>query len=597
MTRMKRKRAHSFNASEEYERKWPRTVASPTISTGSADMLSLLSDEILIRILKHLPVETVLLCQSISKRWGALSTDGEVWRSLFWTRFVQPNLKKKGFKYTIENREEKWINEQKKKRQEGIYTSLGQDAKDKAPRIDWKARYRLRHNWSRGAADVREIGLQEEMDTTTGQADETRKMADPGRLVARIADGRVVTVDQTFGIRAWDLRKDDGSSECTAHTPFTPFSDNGGLVPTTLALDSTSETDTRVAVGFEDGGFAIWRLHIGSGEQRERFSPIYMRLGPGEEGVALAAIAYAHPHLLTVTEEQVLSLYVLEDKSTPGAVDGDGPSSGSQDTLREGASEKAFASVEAAFKIKAPRLLTSLKSHTSWPPLSLSIRSTPQAIIASIAYALPTYTTGWSVGLQELHISHNGTISRSRLASAAEQGFHSLLSPSSSVPPSPSLLPRRTQTIDDRVPLNASRPTSVSYSHPYLLASHPDNTLSLYLVTSTQDDLHISKARTLWGHTSSVSGAHVGERGKAVSISAQGEELRVWELERGLASKRMAQDEGVRVRSDAHDGMIFDNVCPPSRSKDNWVGFDEEVVIVLKESGNGAKALVVYDFT
>jgi hypothetical protein len=557
-------------------------------------MLSLLSDEILIRILKHLPVETVLLCQSISKRWAALSMDGEVWRSLFWTRFIQPNLRKKGFKYTIDNREEKWINEQKKKRQGGIYASLEQDAKDKAPRIDWKARYRLRHNWSRGAADVREISLQEEMDTATGQVDEGRKTAGSGRLVARIVDGRVVTVDRRFGIRAWDLRKDDASSECTAHTPF---SDDDGLVPTTLALDSTSETDIRVAVGFEDGGFAIWRLHIDAGGQRERFSPIYMRLGPGEEGVALAAIAYAHPHLLTVTEEQVLSLYVLEDKSTPEVVDGGAPSSGSQDTLREGASEKAFASVEAAFKCKAPRLLTSLKSHTSWPPLSLSIRSTPQAIIASIAYALPTYTTGWSVGLQELHISHNGTISRSRLASAAEQGFHSLLLPSSSVPPSPSLLPRGTQTIDDRVPLSASCPTSLSYSHPYLLASHPDNTLSLYLVTSTQDDLHISKARTLWGHTSSVSGAHVGERGKAVSISAQGEELRVWELERGLASKRMAQDEGVRVRSDAHDGIIFDNVYPRSRSKDNWVGLDEEVVIVLKESGNGAKALVVYDFT
>jgi hypothetical protein len=28
-----------------------------------------------------------------------------------------------------------------------------------------------------------------------------------------------------------------------------------------------------------------------------------------------------------------------------------------------------------------------------------------------------------------------------------------------------------------------------------------------------------------------------------------------------------------------------------------WVGFDDEVVIVLKESGRGTQALMVYDFT
>ena len=28
-----------------------------------------------------------------------------------------------------------------------------------------------------------------------------------------------------------------------------------------------------------------------------------------------------------------------------------------------------------------------------------------------------------------------------------------------------------------------------------------------------------------------------------------------------------------------------------------WVGFDDEMVIVLKESGRGTQALMVYDFT
>jgi hypothetical protein len=29
----------------------------------------------------------------------------------------------------------------------------------------------------------------------------------------------------------------------------------------------------------------------------------------------------------------------------------------------------------------------------------------------------------------------------------------------------------------------------------------------------------------------------------------------------------------------------------------NWVGFDEEMVIVLKEAPNGRESLMVYDFT
>ena len=34
-----------------------------------------------------------------------------------------------------------------------------------------------------------------------------------------------------------------------------------------------------------------------------------------------------------------------------------------------------------------------------------------------------------------------------------------------------------------------------------------------------------------------------------------------------------------------------------SDTRKQWVGFDDEVVIVLQESGRGTQALMVYDFT
>ncbi|KFY26074.1 hypothetical protein V493_04283 [Pseudogymnoascus sp. VKM F-4281 (FW-2241)] len=585
-----KKRAGAYHDIDEPESKKPRLFSRvPANHKADGDMISCLSDEILIRILQFLPLTTVLLCHGVSKRWLALSTDGEVWRSLYWNQFIRPGIRKRGGKDV--NKEDYWVKQQKSKHQRSFDPALGRGEKPTASRIDWKAKYRLRHNWSRGSADVREIGLVEdgqEMDSPPrGQEN---KHLDKGSLMVRIIDGKVLTVDHASGLRVWDLQKNGASSKCIARVAL----DNDcQSAPTALALDYTPETGSvRAAVGFKKGGFGIWIFDIRTVEIDGVFLRILSRSGSGKEGASLVAAAYSHPHLLTITEDQALSLYILEDKAASESC----TSACDNDVSK--ATNRAFSTNDKSpIEDMSTQLIISLKSQTTWPPLSLSIRTTPQAIIASIAYALPTYSSGWSVGLQELHISHTGTISHSRLASAIEPGFHPLLSPlSSTAGISSSASNSAPNATSPAKPPTNPRPSSLSYSHPYLLASHSNNTLTLYLVTSTLDDLIISPARTLWGHTSSVSGAHVGVRGKAVSISSGGEELRVWELERGLRSRRVVNEESVRVRGEAHTtGTGSDGVQAMSRG--DWIGFDDEVVVVLKEAEDGAKALVVYDFT
>jgi hypothetical protein len=149
--------------------------------------------------------------------------------------------------------------------------------------------------------------------------------------------------------------------------------------------------------------------------------------------------------------------------------------------------------------------------------------------------------------------------------------------------------------------------------------AHPDNTLSLYLVRSTSSTLSISSGNRLWGHTSSISGAHIGIRGKAVSVSRLGDELRVWDLEGGitsLANRRRFRngDMSVRVqpskvlddsdkseedssRDKAGLRLALDQGFDDSTVSRGWVGFDEQNVIVLREKSEGSQALVVYDFT
>lgn len=421
--------------------------------------------------------------------------------------------------------------------------------------------------------------------------------SDP-ELVVRLWDGMVVTADQNSGLRMWEL---------SARSLVTSCSLDG--TPTCLAIDegNADEDLMHLAVGLTNGAFGIYRFD----KRERRLQRIYGHV-PSSNG-ALSAIAYSYPYLLTTTASQLLSLYTcapLPANTEPGT--GKDVLTG-QDLAQVA---DAVPAVTEPQKISTPRLLASLKSHTAWPPLSIAIRPSSKRIIASIAYALPTYLNGWSVGLQELHLTPSGEIANSRLASALEQGFQPLLStsalsPSNSPSSASSFSPQATPPPTGLTPpRRESRPTSLSYTHPYLLASHPDNTLTLYLVTSSATSLSIAPGTKLWGHTSSVSGAQVGGRGKAVSVSTRGNELRVWELEGGVSSaaqrRRLGAGEmSVMVRPENgltsiggdrnREGGGTEEDGEGTRS--GWVSFDDEVVVVLNESGKGAQDLVVYDFT
>jgi len=326
-------------------------------------------------------------------------------------------------------------------------------------------------------------------------------------------------------------------------------------LPTSITIDTCKDYISKERVVV---GFDDGSFVIFEFKKEEKAFISLFEHAPSTNGL-LSALAYASPYLLTMTEGRLLSTYVFSEKQEPQPV------------------------------LEPPRLLRSLRSHTVGSPASLSVRIAVTSVTVAVAYALPTSLSGWSVGIQEMRLSREGILLESRLAMAADQQ-----------------------------PLSQNKPTTMSYSHPYLLVTHPDNTLSSYLVQSTDSSLSISQGTRLWGHTSAVSGAHVSMRGKAVSVGRLGEELRVWDLEGGTASSfnRQRLRDGslsVRVRpskgSDSADDSVDDDTPPMSglrfaleqRFDDStvnkgWVGFDEQNVIVLREKGEGSQALVVYDF-
>ncbi|KAK5702167.1 hypothetical protein LTR17_022541 [Elasticomyces elasticus] len=543
--------------------------SSKRIKPTDVDRLSRLSDELTLRVLSFLPTSKLVVCERLAHKYRVLAGDGQLWKQRFYERFVQPRASKYPGLKDDEALEQSSRSTAKSSRWLKDEHLLKQGAK-----MNWKRQYKLRHNWTQGSAVVSEILVAEESTI-------------PPVLVQMHVG--VIYMADTDGLQAWSTK---GERKMVAKIGFDA---SVASPPTALAIDTkSSDDDPRIIVGFENGSFSVYALD----QAQAQFSHQYSHAASSNGVISATAVSW--PYIVTMTATQLLSLYRF------------GKHKKSQEVL------------------DPPRLLHSLKSNTIWPPLSTSLRTTEASITITVAYALPTYLSGWTVGLQEVKVSHKGDLIESRLASAIGQHYRPL---AFSVPPLMqhlSIPSTTTQTSSTTIELRHihSKPTSLSYTHPYLLVSHPDNTLTLYLVTSTTDALSISAGSTLWGHTSSVSGAHVGDRGKAVSVSTRGDELRLWELEGGFASsaakKRLAAvDLSVRVRPELRRNATESKAaelnlvtqalsargtgsCAAEQRLEEeseltltrgWVGFDEEKVVVLKEQSQGGQALVVYDFT
>ena len=531
-----------------------------------------------------------------------MAGDSQLWKARFYNRFVRPRASRIP---GIRDREQsatslhyssklsKWLDDE--------YLVKRGSA------TNWKRQYKLRYNWSRGSANVSETQLGE--------------YPPKHPMLLRLHEDIVVTADSVAGLRAWLLK---GNDRLIATRPICTDEQNRTAGPTSLSIDRVQSRKDRVniAVGYDDGSFAIYTLQ----RNERRFACRYVH-APSRNG-KINTLAYTSPYLMTMTEAPILSLYrfghepdeISSNFETPSDRVGNmdsfstGAPSRDVDDVAAGAGEND-AEVDDDEMAWPPTLISSLRSQTVHPPISLAIRASATSVVASIAYAIPDLTSGWSVGLQEIRITPEGAIVDSRTASAATR----LAQFSESAPRwRVSEYKRKAALLDLQLVRGvrtalSSKPTSLSYNHPYLLSAHPDNTLTLYMVTSDTEELSISTGSRLWGHTSSVSGVYVGDRGKAVSVGAIGNELRVWQLEGGMPSstsrRRTAggeasvriRPEGYRTVSETKTDVASFRFAQEERFEDRvitpgWVVFDEEKVVLHRRTVGGSQSLVVYDF-
>lgn len=615
----------------------------PRRSRTDRDLLSSLSDELLVRILSFLPLQHLLAVAPVSRRFYQLAGDSQLWKALYYARFVLPRAMRipgfrdataggggTGHKLHYSGRRTLWADGRQGgivqiKKEESIKARTKRRRTDDQSAIDntglatdiegwlrerkwepvnWKRQYKIRYNWSRGKCAVEELRI----GTTAGaDAGSQQEEQQEGKVLVKVVEGIAITADKASGLRAWDLK----SRHLLGQIGL--CEDGLDSMPSCMAIDD-SDLDhgmLDVAVGFVDGSFGVWRFSSEENRLVRRYK--HEKSSNGE----LVAMALSYPYLLTATAAVLVSLYTFE---VPQRQPSEQPA---QDSGRDGEArtttmaddpveEKLGASENDTEKLPAPYLLTSLSSYSSRPPLALSIRSMASTTVASIAYTFST-RRGWSIGLQDMHIrAPSSGVKSAPEITTTKTAYTMPLDTGSGLYAAPTTplheivaRSREAESPSSRSRIDTVGPTTLCYTHPYLLATLPDNTLVLHMCTSTASSLSISRGIRLWGHTSGISNAEITARGKAVSVSSRGEEMRVWELEgrsNGVGSRSIEIKPGqasnksniAPINSLAVDNQDLEYDWDERR---NWVGFDDEMVIVLKEKRGGGESLMVYDFT
>ncbi|KAF5863113.1 hypothetical protein ETB97_010572 [Aspergillus alliaceus] len=534
------------------------------------DYLSSLSDEVLLHVLSFLSVPSLLLCQSVSRRFHDLAGDSELWKRQYYFRWVRPRVRRLGVRHATPHfphigyspKVSTWLD----------HGHLAKEGKV----TNWKRQYRLRHNWSKGICRVTAVELSQP--------------PKPPVLV-KFCAGLIFTADSGHGLRAWHA---DNPESCSANVPFTGSESQAPMVPTSLTASYCPQQDVvRIAVGFESGCFSVYNMDTGALRLELRFTHSSSADG------AIIGMASSFPYVLMVSRRNALSLFMVS-------------------SMNENSDQAPSELTEEAY------LLTTLKAESILGPMSLSVRIAGSEIISSIVYSFYHTGCGWSVGIQELHFDEGGQQINSRLTTTvdcqygiAPSHFSSRATRQNRPSSNGDLYGWHTEpSILHREP-----PTSISYSHPYLLTSHADNTLTVYLVVSTAARLYVKGGQRLWGHTSSVSAVQVGDRGKAVSVSSRGDEIRIWELEPLIShfgTQKTLEENSIQVSPENKQYRKYEAFGVLSRVPRYEVGgsqfhslekscgldqshgsveFDDKRVLLLRERKIGNQLLEFYDFT
>jgi len=253
----------------------------------------------------------------------------------------------------------------------------------------------------------------------------------------------------------------------------------------------------------------------------------------------LIACALHFPVLVTCTEDFELSIYFIDYIQDANIL---------FSSLTE--DEKLVEQVEC-------RLVHQLRSFVCWAPIEISVEciTTDSAQCTSmnydsqdswkaiVAYSVPLYGDGWTVGIQEIKFSATRLISTRHCSSL------------------PSFIPILSENnfTDDIEQFSFAPITTITYNAGQLVTAHCDNTLQVYYVLEQGKKLECRHKCTLYGHTGSVMSVALDEHGKLITGSMD-HSIKIWDLGWNLvknSERRKSKDYDDDVKDINHHHNLY----------------------------------------
>lgn len=247
--------------------------------SGTKIRLFDLSDELLLRILSYLQIESVTRCERACRKLSALCRDNEIWREKYYNQFVRHRARRipqltatvaGSSTLRASSRPTRWL-------ERAHLTTTGSTT-------DWKHAFKVKYNWRQGRARTSEM-----------------KLACGSTVLVKVCRGCLYTADKEQGLRIWKSGKVVYGHELA-----------GFSAPSALAVE-TEKGITRVAVGFEDGAVSQYCL---SHAEQDLVLKSQSAVKPVADSVCITAIALAWPYCLSMNKANSLALYEQDQEGS-----------------------------------------------------------------------------------------------------------------------------------------------------------------------------------------------------------------------------------------------------------------------------------------
>lgn len=483
-----------------------------------------LSSEVVLRILGYLDsARDVVRLRQTDRRMYALGSDPSLWKRLFTDTFLlDPSLRpsKRARCSPAVTAFGQSSNEPCSSRRIVTLPKMSEDGAN-GQRTDWYTLFKVSHNWKTGSYTAHRLRTSIAAEETETEALQTPSVlrgndsvkAGPGLdlpdTIVESTTEFVFTSSRKLGLSArpghvlvfptsvLSSQRKEGieqtHQEALAHyvCPSLLDAKQGGGDVSTIAVDRSQDkgSKVRVAVAFASGA-----LSIASFDKRSyRFSEELFAAPASVDKVVLAAFHW--PYLATCTSDFRIRI------------------------------DRADAASRQLHRLEERR---SYSCH--WPAcLRLERMSAAQSTLRlTVAYSIPVYPAGWTVGLQEIILDQQGVINSRSASAKRAHVITSIDSPSRSKGATPIGKADSTDQL--------SRLTSLSYEDPFVVVGTRDNDVFCFRVdgattggdTVEEQPLSVCHVRTLHGHTGTVHSVSLNG-GRCVTGGSDGS-VRIWRL-------------------------------------------------------------------